>query len=742
MDFSTFVIAGQSSQLLHRTLKSVERAAADVRKYGLKTEMIVLIDASHPSTRDYAERFQSEIPVRVVRASGEGVFHDIVDCQPTGEFIAVIEGGDLMEREWLAKAHATAVSSPGERLLMHPRVGVVFDGENHCLHFECSDRPGFTHYQLACIFPWTANLCFHRSVLENGTAEVPPGGDTASATAQFLAEQLAVGGIVRTVDQTCVFLRRQKYVPASVRSESPIPPTRLLAPALQSTLGIKRAAPDSVASQNQAPSSAASGDCTATPAKPKKLIAKIKLLPTKVKNEWRRVRKRYLGYRETPNVASPALPPVREIPSWLWHACLGAHSTEPKVFPNEFYLQNARHSQRVDALAWAYERLCQKRTAQPTHVVVLPWLKAGGVDLEALNYVRAIVSQSDEHRVLVVTTENAASSWADRLPEGVDFVEFGRLVSHVAVQDQARLFATWLVQLMPRVIHNMNSHLAYVAFRDFGACLERYSQLYCSVFCEDYAADGRKVGWAFDRLPECCEYLSGVFADNRRILDVLHETFGLRREQLHIHYQPIELADAVTPAQRDRLEVLWAGRLDRQKRIDLLARIAEQLRDEPIRFTVYGSTVLEYDRLDLAWQKYPNIQYRGPFNGFQNLPLDQFDLFLHTAQWEGMPNVLLESLASGLPVMAAGVGGVPELVEDGVTGVCITPFDDVDAYCRQLKQLVRERKRLERLARGGRQRVEQVHSWESFLATLQSVPGYLQPVEETVSKTQVLRRAA
>src|SRR6185437_6008288 len=45
-----------------------------------------------------------------------------------------------------------------------------------------------------------------------------------------------------------------------------------------------------------------------------------------------------------------------------------------------------------------------------------------------------------------------------------------------------------------------------------------------------------------------------------------------------------------------------------------------------------------------------------------------FDLMVLPSYTEGMPNVILEAFAAGVPVVATAVGGTPELVEDGVSG--------------------------------------------------------------------------
>ncbi|MFH1087702.1 MAG: glycosyltransferase family 4 protein [Chloroflexota bacterium] len=51
------------------------------------------------------------------------------------------------------------------------------------------------------------------------------------------------------------------------------------------------------------------------------------------------------------------------------------------------------------------------------------------------------------------------------------------------------------------------------------------------------------------------------------------------------------------------------------------------------------------------------------------------DILVLSSRWEGLPLVIIEAGFIGLPVVAAGVGGVPELIEDGVTGFIVPPRD-------------------------------------------------------------------
>jgi len=71
--------------------------------------------------------------------------------------------------------------------------------------------------------------------------------------------------------------------------------------------------------------------------------------------------------------------------------------------------------------------------------------------------------------------------------------------------------------------------------------------------------------------------------------------------------------------------------------------------------------------------------------------LPGFDVFLLTSvpRSEGVPTAILEAMSSGLPVVATRVGGVEEVVEDGVTGFVVAPLD-VDAIAAATRTLVRQ----------------------------------------------------
>lgn len=83
--------------------------------------------------------------------------------------------------------------------------------------------------------------------------------------------------------------------------------------------------------------------------------------------------------------------------------------------------------------------------------------------------------------------------------------------------------------------------------------------------------------------------------------------------------------------------------------------------------------------------------------------LKNADIFTLISDWEGFPLSILEGMRAGLPVVATRVGGIPESVSDGTTGVLVAPRDSL-ALADALRELITQPELRKRMGHAGRER--------------------------------------
>jgi len=174
---------------------------------------------------------------------------------------------------------------------------------------------------------------------------------------------------------------------------------------------------------------------------------------------------------------------------------------------------------------------------------------------------------------------------------------------------------------------------------------------------------------------------------------------------------------------RARLEQLFAeaperivgaaGRLSPEKGFEvLLDAAAEAVRDDPsVGFVLFGEGPLR----DALAEKIRELGLKGRFVLAGSCPeLDRlmpcFDLFALPSFTEGLPNVALEALAAGVPVVATAAGGTPEVVRDGENGYLVPPGNSA-ALAKRIADALSGEGLLRKFGSRGRQRVEKCFSF-------------------------------
>lgn len=218
---------------------------------------------------------------------------------------------------------------------------------------------------------------------------------------------------------------------------------------------------------------------------------------------------------------------------------------------------------------------------------------------------------------------------------------------------------------------------------------------------------------------------AGLFTD--RVLAVSEAVeralveLGIRREKVAVVYNGVE---EVRPLRgREEVRKEWGlppdapvagmvGRLVDWKGPDLfIAAAAEVAREVPeARFLLVGDAIFgerEYVESLREMVGERGLGGRLVFTGFrEDVPevMGALDLLVHASLLpDPLPTVLLEAMCLGLPVVAADGGGVPEIVEDGVTGVVVPP-GDVKSLARAMSWMLVNPRRRREMGEAGRKR--------------------------------------
>ncbi|MFH1942970.1 MAG: glycosyltransferase [bacterium] len=144
--------------------------------------------------------------------------------------------------------------------------------------------------------------------------------------------------------------------------------------------------------------------------------------------------------------------------------------------------------------------------------------------------------------------------------------------------------------------------------------------------------------------------------------------------------------------------------------IDAAQRIAKEF--AMVKFVLVGEGDARKDLEERVRRK--RLENHFLFLGYRDdVPdiIGAFDIFMLPSLHEGFPNVILEAMACGKPVVATAVGGSVEAVVDGVTGYLVPPKDS-EAMQNRLLYLLKDRDLAKQMGDAGRARVEEHFSLE------------------------------
>ena len=175
----------------------------------------------------------------------------------------------------------------------------------------------------------------------------------------------------------------------------------------------------------------------------------------------------------------------------------------------------------------------------------------------------------------------------------------------------------------------------------------------------------------------------------------------------------------------DEIMVLSLQRLHKLKGVEYVINAIPAINEKSsnVKFVIVG-TGPEKERLEGLVKKL-NIEDKVIFTGFvshgEKLSLfSSCDIFAFHSNYESFGIVLVEAMASGKPVISTDVGAIPEIVDDGKTGIIVPPGDS-KALAEAILRLVRDRDLRMKMGMEGRKKAEREYDWDRIVERYEKI---------------------
>jgi glycosyltransferase involved in cell wall biosynthesis len=208
-------------------------------------------------------------------------------------------------------------------------------------------------------------------------------------------------------------------------------------------------------------------------------------------------------------------------------------------------------------------------------------------------------------------------------------------------------------------------------------------------------------------------YFQGTVAVSNEVRKTLTERHGFDEGRTFVIYNGTEPCDGALPARSGgRFTIGSSGRFFPVKDFPLMVEIAREIAkyEAGIRFELAGTgpekeRIAEMVRLHGLDRTFLLRGFLSEVSGFYR----GLDLYLNTSRHEGIPMSVLEAMAHGLPVVAPDVGGLKEILDDGVHGFLVKGRDP-RSFAERCMLLYRDDALRQRMGLAAKARIETVFS--------------------------------
>ncbi|HQT90088.1 MAG TPA: glycosyltransferase [Acidiphilium sp.] len=666
-DISVILNVHNETIYLQRTLLSLAEAASFARASGASLELILIVDTPPQETLSLAHTCVSrdslmypydKIQLEVVKNRSLGPSRNDGIALAKGEYIALHDADDLVSFNLLQAClkRSQDMQHPG---LVFPNYYAEFGFQYNVARYDSLCQ--FTPLTMLAYHPYTSRSFGPRWLFnEIHFEDASPASGYAFEDWHFNCEVIAAGYDLDVAPDTVLFYRKRQgslLLQSERGTAGRIRPSRLFEPSRYRD------------------------------------ICRFDYDILIQKNERDKVQRGVLEHDS--GVRLMDLPFFQEL-------FIAANQIDPGVdlvrFAASGFWSNMSGSIRA-GMAY-YEATQALQCDRYDDVFILPYLVSGGAEKYLIMVMQALIEMKLSRHILVICGQATKKrAWIDRLPDGTDLIDLARLDPGLDDEGIDSVTVKLLQAVAPDArLHIKQSEFAFRFFRKNASILRDHKSYFYRFTDDRVIFDGRIITEKFglEFVSDCGQALAGVISDHQRILDEDQRRFGLWPDKWLCLPAPCEVSPkrsrSASHNRQGPLRLLWASRLDGQKRPGLIASIARECakRSVPVSIDIYGATLLGGFEIEELTSN-QGVRYRGGFSDFHGLPLEDYDAFLYTSLYDGMPNVVLEAMSAGLPIIAPDIDGLHEAVRDGETGYLVPnsadPSELVSAYTDRIALL-------------------------------------------------------
>ena len=294
-------------------------------------------------------------------------------------------------------------------------------------------------------------------------------------------------------------------------------------------------------------------------------------------------------------------------------------------------------------------------------IYFVPWINLGGADKVIVEYTKSIETR---YKAGLITSINSGSR-IDRLNiPFYDLTSRCETWDHLSIEDKLHIITKAVINSKIKIVHIINSDIALQTLKYYANVYKEHQvKTIATFFCPDYDWTNKQYHGYPVMYPEIFENTDMVLSDNNywyTYFKTLNKDRDFKFKKLASPTDEIEMK--FLPKGKSTKKILWASRICNQKLFDVFETIVHAL--PQYQFVIYGGQPEEENNKEILNRllTQANVEFRGEYQHIDELDLNEFDLYLFTSLFEGIPTIILDMAMLGIPIVSTDVGGISEVL--------------------------------------------------------------------------------